>query len=111
MKTIQVKFVQEDHWTISLVGDIAFTNLSEIEIQEVINALDVDQITQLIIDLTGIERLDSYGFRVLLSLHRGFNKVNIPITLDNPNAHLRRLLRIMQFDHLVTINSEKGNIL
>lgn len=62
-------------------------------------------IKKLLIDLTNVEFIDSHGLRILLNTHKDFSNENIQIVLQNPNPHLKRLLRIMQFDRVFVIES------
>jgi anti-anti-sigma factor len=61
---------------------------------------------KLVIDLTATDRIDSEGLRRLLYAQQDFAKQNVLMVLRNPNPHLRRLLRIMQFDLVFTIEIE-----
>lgn len=60
---------------------------------------------KLLFDLTNVESIDSHGLRILLNAHKDFSTENIQITLQNPNPHLKRLLRIMQFDRVFVVES------
>jgi anti-sigma B factor antagonist len=62
-------------------------------------------VKKLLIDLTGVEFIDSHGLRVLLNAHKDFSNEDVQIVLQNPNPHLKRLLRIMQFDRVFEIES------
>jgi anti-anti-sigma factor len=61
---------------------------------------------KLVVDLTTADRIDSEGLRRLLYAQQDFAKQNIQVVLRNPNPHLRRLLRIMQFDLVFPIEME-----
>jgi anti-anti-sigma factor len=58
---------------------------------------------RLIIDLSAADRVDSEALRRLFQARQNFLRHNIRIILRQPNPHLRRLLRIMQFDQIFTI--------
>jgi anti-anti-sigma factor len=61
---------------------------------------------KLVVDLTATDRIDSEGLRRLLYAQQDFAKQNVEMVLRNPNPHLRRLLRIMQFDLVFPIETE-----
>jgi len=63
------------------------------------------QVKKLVLNLTNVEFIDSHGLRVLLNTHKEFSAENIQIALQNPNPHLKRLLRIMQYDRVFVIES------
>ena len=55
------------------------------------------------IDLTETNSFDSQGLRLLLNAHKEFSRAKLPIILKNPNVHLSRLFKIMQFDRIFEI--------
>ena len=70
---------------------------------DILEQLKKTKAQKLVIDLGTTDRIDSQGMKVLLDMHRIFSKEDIPIVLRNPNSHLYRLLRIMQFSHIFEI--------
>ncbi|MBE7469524.1 MAG: hypothetical protein DPW09_09290 [Anaerolineae bacterium] len=98
---------QNDVWCLKLNGnvDVATAHLmwstdnSASLVKEMVQA----KVKKLAIDLTGVDFIDSHGLRVLLNAHKDFSHENIQIILQNPNPHLKRLLRIMQFDRVFVI--------
>lgn len=100
---------QSDVWILKLNGNVDsntthlmwFTDSST----SLLNELTQARIKKLLIDLTNLEFIDSHGLRVLLNAHQEFSNANIEIILHNPNSHLKRLLRIMQFDRVFVIDS------
>jgi anti-sigma B factor antagonist len=100
---------QSDIWLLKLNGNIDSataplmwsTDNSAALVQEMVQA----QVKKLAIDLTDVDFIDSHGLRVLLNAHKDFSHENIQIILQNPNPHLKRLLRIMQFDRVFVIET------
>ena len=100
---------QSDVWILKLNGNVDlnsahlmwFTDNGASLIKELTQA----RVTKLSIDLTNLEFIDSHGLRVLLNAHKEFSSENIQVVLQNPNPHLKRLLRIMQFDRIFVIES------
>ncbi len=100
---------QSDVWILKLNGNVDlnsahlmwFTDNSASLLKELMQA----RVKKLSIDLTNLEFIDSHGLRVLLNAHKEFSSENIQIVLQNPNPHLKRLLRIMQFDRIFAIES------
>jgi anti-sigma B factor antagonist len=112
MNKLSTKLIrQSDVWTLQLSGTIDANTASLMWVNESSSSL-LKELTQaeakkLLIDLTEVEFIDSHGLRVLLNTHREFSQQNIPIVLYNPNSHLQRLLRIMQFDRVFEIESHE----
>ena len=100
---------QSDVWILKLKGNadlntahlMWFTDSSASLLKELTQA----RVKKLLIDLTNLEFIVSHGLRVLLNAHKEFSSENIQIELQNPNPHLKRLLRIMQFDRIFVIES------
>ena len=100
---------QNDVWILKLNGNVDsntvhlmwFTDSCASLIKELTQA----RVKKLSIDLTHLEFIDSHGLRVLLNAHKEFSSENIQIALQNPNPHLKRLLRVMQFDRIFVIES------
>ena len=98
-------------WTLKLFGNVDsstshlmwFNDSSTSLLKELVQA----HVKKLLIDLTNTEFIDSHGLRLLLNAHKEFSKENIEIVLQNPNAHLKRLFRIMQFDRVFIIESDE----
>ena len=96
-----------DDWTLKLGGNVDSNTAHLMWIAEsgdpLLKEMIQAQVKKLVIDLTQVEFIDSHGLRNLLNAHRDFSGQNIDIVLQNPNSHLRRLLRIMQFDRVFII--------
>jgi len=97
----------DEAWTLKLIGSVDsgtthlmwYTDSSASLLKELVQA----QAKKLFIDLDRAESIDSHGLRLLLNAHKEFSKENIPIILQNPNPHLKRLFRIMQFDRVFVV--------
>jgi len=100
---------QNDVWLLKLKGNVDVvtahlmwsTDNSTSLVKEMVQA----KVKKLTIDLTHVDFIDSHGLRVLLNAHKEFSNENIQIILQNPNPHLKRLLRIMQFDRVFVIEA------
>ncbi len=99
-----------DSWTLKLIGSVNsdtahlmwFTDSSASLIKELVQA----EAKKLFVDLAATESIDSYGFRLLLQAQKEFAKEGVEIILRNPNPHLQRLFRIMQFDNLLNVEPD-----
>jgi anti-sigma B factor antagonist len=98
---------RSDVWTLKLHGNVdsntAHLMWSADNSTALLKELTVARVKKLLLDLTDLDFIDSHGLRVLLNVHKDFSSENIQIILQNPNPHLKRLLRIMQFDRVFTI--------
>ncbi len=99
----------KDTWSLKLIGHVNAgtshlmwsTDSSATLLKQL---LEADAQT-LVIDLSEAKLVDSHGLRLLIDAQRKFSAKDVPIVLRNPNAHLSRLFRIMQFDRIFTVES------
>lgn len=107
--TLKTELSQEKHqWTLSLIGFVNantaylmwFADSSQALLKRLVEA----KVNSLIIDLSRTEAIDSQGLRLLIDAHMEFAAKNVQITLRQPNTHLSRLFRIMQFDRLFIVD-------
>ena len=100
---------QSDVWILKLNGHVDSNTAHLMWLTDnsvsLLKELTQARVKKLSIDLTHLEFIDSHGLRVLLNAHKEFSSENIQIVLQNPNPHLKRLLRIMQFDRIFVIES------
>ena len=108
---LTTQLIRDDSiWIIKLTGSINANTAhlmwsfdsSAILLEELVKV----GVQKLQIDLTGVDFIDSQGLRLLLNAQKEFSKENVEISLYNPNLHLKRLFRIMQFDRVLVINSD-----
>ncbi|MCB0191217.1 MAG: STAS domain-containing protein [Anaerolineae bacterium] len=108
MSELVVDLFEENRiWTLKLDGNVDsnthqfmwFTNSSA----SLLKKLQEAQAEALRIDLTETNSFDSQGLRLLLNAHKEFSRAKLPIILKNPNVHLSRLFKIMQFDRIFEI--------
>jgi anti-anti-sigma factor len=98
-----------DTWTLTMMGSVDQENyqfLSTLESNAILNQLVEAQAKKLIIDLASTEQFDSLGLQFLLLLHKQLAQKNIQVVLRNPNPHLRRVLHIMQFDRIFSVEAD-----
>ncbi len=97
----------DDAWTLKLIGSVDsgtsylmwYTDSSA----SLLKKLRQAKAKKLFIDLMAAESIDSHGLRLLLNAQKEFSKEDVQIILQNPNPHLKRLFRIMQFDRVFTV--------
>lgn len=80
-------------WSVSETGHSSDDHLTGLHIQK------------LVIDLSAADHVDSRGTRLLFDAYRQFAPKGTEIVLLNPSAQLHRLLKIMQFNRLFTIET------
>lgn len=85
-----------------------FRQMTDIETPAIMNILEQAGVQKLVVDLTMAQDFDSRGLQFLCRMHKQLVERNIPIILRNPSAHLRQILRIMQFDQLFEIQFDDG---
>lgn len=64
-----------------------------------------DASDHVVLDLSGVNFLDSSGVRYMLKVVRGFFAARKKIVLVNPNPLVLKTLQLVNFDHLVPIAS------
>ncbi|MBI1879357.1 MAG: STAS domain-containing protein [Chloroflexi bacterium] len=110
MDNLSIELTRDsDAWLLKLKGNVDSSTIhllwSTDSGASLLKEMSQAHIKKLLIDLTNVEFIDSHGLRVLLNAHKDFSNENIQIVLQNPNPHLKRLLRIMQFDRVFVIES------
>lgn len=97
----------DDTWTLKLIGNVNSATLRLASFVDndasLLKQLAQSGARKLFIDLVATESIDSDGFRILLNTQKEFSEKGIQIVLKNPNPHLKRLLRMMKFDRIFTI--------
>lgn len=107
LKTVLTQ--DDDTWTLKLIGHVNAstshmmwsTDSSASLLKKMLEA----KAQTLVIDLSATKTLDSHGLRLLIDAQKEFSIEHIKIILRKPNSHLSRLLRIMQFDRIFTVES------
>lgn len=105
--TTKLSDQQDGVWHLWLIGSIDSSNhhlmWSLDSPRALLEKMVAAQARKLIVDFTALERLDSEGLRMLINTHKDFAERNVEVVLQNPNPHLHRLLKLMRFDQLITI--------
>lgn len=108
MNDLKTELTQNGNtWTLKLIGHVnASTSHSMWSTDSsfsLLKKLLETNARTLVIDLSDAKTLDSHGLRLLIDAQKEFSTNDIKIVLKNPNSHLSRLLRIMQFDRIFTV--------
>jgi anti-anti-sigma factor len=103
---------QENEWILKLNGAIDSNSLYLMWFMDssasLLKEMKQNGANKLLIDLTNVETIDSQGLRMLLSAQKEFSREDVSIRLKNPNSHLKRLFRIMQFDRVFDVIHSNG---
>ena len=115
MARFEMKLIQDAHgiWILEIIGNVDCENFqltSTIENSAIVKRLTEVQAQTLVVDLSAAEQFDSLGLQLLLVLHKQLASHHIQIVLRQPNAHLRRVLRIMQFDRVFRVEAEDNHL-
>lgn len=62
-----------------------------------------DQVSELFIDLAGLEFMDSTGIRALLRTRKELTERGVPLRVGHPNDQVLQLLRVAAVDQLLDI--------
>jgi anti-anti-sigma factor len=97
-------------WVLELPGTAdqeVFRQMTDVEIPAILKILGQTEVRKLIIDLAAIRIFDSQELRFLCWMYSQLAERNVPIILRNPSAHLRQILRIMQYDQIFKVETER----
>ena len=71
--------------------------------KELVTLVDMDGLESIIINLHGVEFIDSAGLGMLLLLRDYCEKHHMNITLNSPRGQVERILTLSKFDQLFTV--------
>jgi anti-anti-sigma factor len=91
-------------WILKLAGDINFNASRSIWVIDIVKKVKQNQVESLIIDLGDLNNIDSRGLKFLYDIQEALSRQKVKVILKNPNAHMLRLFRIMQFDQSFIID-------
>jgi anti-sigma B factor antagonist len=83
---------QDGKLMVSVAGELDI--VSAPELQEVLEAAQSSGAPNLVVDLAGLQFIDSTGLRVLLAAKRDADRGGGSLRILNPRAEVRRLLEI-----------------
>ena len=111
MTTLQANLIQNGNtsWVLEFTGETGEKDFQLASIKDISPILEYSlqlQAHSLKINLNATERIDSQRLQLLLMIQQQFAKENVSVILGNPNIHLRRLLRVMQFDRVFEIEED-----
>lgn len=99
---MHIDFEKRDDYTLARVtGSIEMSNGAQLGETPCLRDASED----VVLDLSGVDFLDSSGVRYLLEIVRGFIAARKKIVLANPSPLVLRTLQLVNFDHLVPITS------
>lgn len=95
---------QDNHtWTLKLSTRASVHLADPSWLANILEQAIAANIQTLVIDLSAVATIDSRGLRALMHINRQLHQHNIQVVLTNPNNHLKRVFRIMQFERIFTI--------
>lgn len=111
MTKLTAELVHKDNqWTLKFIGEVDFATAQPMWLSGILDTIAKAQAQTLIIDLTATKLIDSQGLRLLLDIQKACSQHGIQVMLQNPNHHLHRLFRIMQFSRLFVIETGGGDL-
>ena len=93
-------------WLLTLDDDIdmeTYRRLEQETVDTVCQTLFEAKAKKLTVDLTTTKRISSLGLQLLLLMYKKCTGREIKIALLNPSGQLERILQILQFDRIFTI--------
>ncbi len=89
-------------YVLYVTGNIDWTTVHDLR-PEIARCLASDSPSQLIVDLEGVDRVDSSGMGILLEGWQNANKNGIHFALSGINTSVRRVLERIRLDTIVEI--------
>jgi anti-sigma B factor antagonist len=89
---------------VSLAGEIDLTSVQRLERQ--LAAAQAGDAHNVVVDLTGVQFIDSTGLRALLSAKRRANDAGRELLLRNPQAQVQRLFEIAGMVELLSLRRD-----
>jgi anti-sigma B factor antagonist len=86
--------------TLTIAGELDPSSAPTLD-EAVGSALDTGGVDRVMLDLAGVEFIDSSGLTVLIRAHERGEVATIPIKITNPSPHCLRLLTLTKLDHLL----------
>jgi anti-anti-sigma factor len=87
-----------------LVGEVDSTNADVVDDHLVQATPAGGGLSEIVIDMSGVTFIDSYGLDVLVRHRRQLDE-STALVIENPSDHLRRLLEITALDGLFEIRT------
>lgn len=92
-----------DHDLVKLSG--RFTFVDHAAFKEMVETLLKSDCQKCVLDLSGIEFVDSAGLGMLLIIKDELGKKDIPLVLSKPSGQVEKMIKVSHFDQLFTIES------
>jgi anti-sigma B factor antagonist len=83
-------------------GEVDFASAPSMQAR-IIAACERHEARSLILDLAGVEFMDSSGLRVILHLHRELNEGSGSLVLFGPTSEVRNILSLTGLDQHLTV--------
>jgi HptB-dependent secretion and biofilm anti anti-sigma factor len=80
-----------------------FTFADNVRFRQLVDEMKTNSIKNLVIDLGGVEFIDSAALGMLLIARDEAQKQNIQLTLRNPTGQLKKMFAVSKFDSLFNI--------
>jgi stage II sporulation protein AA (anti-sigma F factor antagonist) len=103
--TVNVEHGRDDTVRIAVVGELDMDNATYVE-QRILGAIS-NQLTAVILDLSGLDYIDSAGFRVLFALGARLDTLQIAARLRVPTeSPIRRVIDVSGVAAAIPVLSE-----
>ncbi len=95
------KNIKDGKCAIALDGRLDTTTAPELE-----KELELDGISELILDFTKLRYISSAGLRVILSTQKKINAAQGKMTIKNPNEMIMEVFEATGFSEILTIEND-----
>jgi anti-sigma B factor antagonist len=95
------KNIKDGKCVIALDGRLDTTTAPELE-----KELELDGISELVLDFTKLRYISSAGLRVILSTQKKINAAQGKMTIKNPNEMIMEVFEATGFSEILTIENE-----
>ncbi|MEX2550907.1 MAG: STAS domain-containing protein [Nitriliruptoraceae bacterium] len=109
MKLLDIDVAERAGWTVIVVSgqlDVATAP----EMRQVLKEAQYDDRQHLVVDLTGLEFLDSFGLGVLVGALRRARMRGGRFVLAGPNARIREILEVTELDRIFQLAADVATV-
>jgi len=95
-----MKLIRNKSNVLKLNGEIVFDNSNQIKV-EIKQLIKDNELSQLIIDLSGVPLVDSSGIGVFISIFKNLREKNGQLVLTSPTEKVSRVMELTRINQII----------
>lgn len=84
---------------VGLMGQLTFDATESF--REVIDSLERDRVKSCLLDMQGLDFIDSAGLGLLVLAHASAGRAGIPLTMRRPQGQVREMIEVAEFHTII----------